>query len=71
MNQQIRVGQKFCWGKQEGKRYDIQLTTSLVCMDVFNLTNSSNFEAGKLVRIVEIYAKDFDIGELAIFAKST
>lgn len=58
---------KICWGKQEGKRYDIGLTTSLVCMDAFNLTNSSNFEAGKLVRLAE----DFDIGELAIFAKST
>jgi hypothetical protein len=39
----------------------------LVCMTAFNPRNSfSNFNVDKLVRLAEIYAEDFDIGELAI-----
>jgi hypothetical protein len=39
----------------------------LVCMTAFNPRNSfSNFDVDKLVRLAEIYAEDFDIGELAV-----
>jgi hypothetical protein len=39
----------------------------LVCMTAFNPRNSfSNFNVDKLVRFAEIYAEDFDIGELAV-----
>ncbi|XP_002453726.2 uncharacterized protein LOC8077754 [Sorghum bicolor] len=39
----------------------------LVCMAAFNPRNSfSNFDVYKLVRLAEIYADDFDIGELAV-----
>ncbi|XP_066391970.1 uncharacterized protein [Miscanthus floridulus] len=39
----------------------------LVCMAAFNPRNSfSNFDMDKLVRLAEIYAEDFDIGELAV-----
>jgi len=39
----------------------------LVCMACFNPRNSfSNFNVDKLMRLVEIYAEDFDIGELAL-----
>ena len=39
----------------------------LVCMAAFNPRNSfSNFDVNKLVSLVKIYAKDFDIGELAV-----
>ena len=37
----------------------------LVCMAAFNPRNSlSNFDVDKLVRLAEIYAEDFDIGDL-------
>jgi hypothetical protein len=39
----------------------------LVCMACFNLRNSfSNFDVDKFVRPAEIYAEDFDIGELTV-----
>jgi uncharacterized protein YoxC len=39
----------------------------LVCMAAFNPRNSfSNFDVDKLVSLAEIYADDFDIGDLAI-----
>ncbi|XP_066383478.1 uncharacterized protein [Miscanthus floridulus] len=39
----------------------------LVCMAAFNPRDSfSNFDVKKLVRLAEIYADDFDIGELAV-----
>jgi len=39
----------------------------LVCMACFNPRNSfSNFNVDKLMRLAEIYAEDFDIGELAL-----
>ncbi|CAD6250978.1 unnamed protein product [Miscanthus lutarioriparius] len=39
----------------------------LVCMAAFNPRNSfSNFDVDKLVRLAEIYAKDFDMGDLTI-----
>jgi hypothetical protein len=38
----------------------------LVCMAAFNPRNSSNFDVDKLVRLAEIYAEDFNIGELAV-----
>jgi hypothetical protein len=39
----------------------------LVCMAAFNPRNSfSNFNVDKLVRLAEIYAEDFDIGELVV-----
>lgn len=39
----------------------------LVCMAAFNPRNSfSNFDVDKLVRLAEIYAEDFDIGDLTI-----
>ena len=39
----------------------------LVCMVCFNPRNSfSNFNVDKLMRLAEIYAEDFDIGELAL-----
>ena len=39
----------------------------LVCMAAFNPRNSfSNFDMDKLVRLAEIYAEDFDIGELIV-----
>jgi hypothetical protein len=39
----------------------------LVCMACFNPINSfSNFDVDKLVRLAEIYAEDFDIGDLTI-----
>ncbi|KAG2574030.1 hypothetical protein PVAP13_7KG294901 [Panicum virgatum] len=39
----------------------------LVCMACFNPRNSfSNFNVDKLMRLAEIYAEDFDIGELTL-----
>ncbi|KAJ3697985.1 hypothetical protein LUZ61_001690 [Rhynchospora tenuis] len=39
----------------------------LVCMASLNPRNSfSNFDVDKLVRLAEIYAEDFDIGEIAL-----
>ncbi|CAD6336792.1 unnamed protein product [Miscanthus lutarioriparius] len=38
----------------------------LICMAAFNPRDSSNFDVKKLVRLAEIYADDFDIGELAV-----
>jgi hypothetical protein len=38
----------------------------LVCMASLNPRNSSNFDVDKLVRLAEIYAEDFDIGDLAV-----
>ena len=39
----------------------------LVCMASFNPRNSfSNFDVDKLVRLAEIYAEDFDIGDLTV-----
>ena len=39
----------------------------LVCMVCFNPRNSfSNFNVDKFMRLAEIYAEDFDIGELAL-----
>jgi hypothetical protein len=38
----------------------------LVCMATFNPRNFSNFDVDKLVRLAEIYAEDFDVGELAV-----
>jgi hypothetical protein len=39
----------------------------LVCMACLNLRNSfSNFDVNKLVRLAEIYAADFDVGDLLL-----
>ena len=39
----------------------------LVCMACFNPRKSfSNFDVDKLVRLAEIYAEDFDIGDLTV-----
>jgi hypothetical protein len=39
----------------------------LVCMAAFNPRNSfANFDVDKLVRLAEIYAEDFDIGDLSL-----
>ncbi|CAD6337319.1 unnamed protein product [Miscanthus lutarioriparius] len=39
----------------------------LVCMACFNPRNNfSNFDVDKLVRLAEIYAEDFDIGDLTV-----
>ena len=39
----------------------------LVCMACFNPRNSSsNFNVDKLMRLAEIYAEEFDIGEIAL-----
>jgi hypothetical protein len=35
-------------------------------MAAFNPRNSSNFDVDKLVRLAEIYAEDFDIGDFAV-----
>ena len=38
----------------------------LVCMACLNPRNSSNFDVDKLVRLAQIYAMDFDVGDLIL-----
>src|SRR6185312_17221518 len=48
-------------------RFSEASSEMLVCMASLNPRNSfSNFDVDKLVRLAEIYAEDFDVGDLAV-----